>query len=136
MLLLVILVMVSFPVFADDMTYGNMLRGMGLVNGDGQGNLNGGPTITRAEMMVLLAELYGMLDEATAFSHESTINDVDHRPKDRGTALLYVMDSNSLANQEDFTLLIAGVMNEDESDTLEAYESALFLAFNNIVTVS
>ena len=77
LVLILVLVLGSFPVYADGHTYGEMLFDMGLVKGDDEGNLNEENTITRAEMMVLLARLYGVEDEAMNFPLESTFTDVD-----------------------------------------------------------
>ncbi|MCK5762534.1 MAG: S-layer homology domain-containing protein, partial [Clostridiales bacterium] len=49
---------------------------MGLLKGDQNGDLNEDVALTRAEMMVVLARLYGVEDEAMAFPLPSTFTDV------------------------------------------------------------
>ena len=76
LILILVLVLGSFPVFAVDATYGEMLFDMGLIKGDENGDLNEDATITRAEMMVVLSRLYGVEDEAMVFPLNSTFLDV------------------------------------------------------------
>ena len=76
LVLVLVLVLGSFPVFADTTTYGEQLFEMGLLKGDENGNLNEDSILTRAEMMVVLARLYGVEDEAMAFPLPSTFTDV------------------------------------------------------------
>ncbi len=77
LLLSLLLVLGSFPVFADEVTYGEMLAQMDLVKGDGEGNLMEGDALTRAQMMVILARLYGVEEEARSFVLPSTFTDVE-----------------------------------------------------------
>jgi hypothetical protein len=66
----------TLPTFADTMTYGEKLYEMELVLGDGTGNLNESGTLSRAEMMVIIAQLYGVVDEAQSFALPSSFLDV------------------------------------------------------------
>ncbi len=79
LVLVLVLVLGSFPVFADEAeaTYGEMLAELELVLGDGDGNLMEGDALTRAQMMVVLARMYGVEEEAAAFVLPSTFTDVD-----------------------------------------------------------
>lgn len=71
------LVLGSVPAgFAATSTAGETLKGYGLVAGDTNGNLNEDKTITRGEMMVVLARLLGKFEEAKAYSIPSTSKDV------------------------------------------------------------
>lgn len=71
------LVLGSVPAgFAATATAGETLKGYGLVAGDTNGNLNEDKTITRGEMMVVLARLLGKFEEAKAYSIPSTSKDV------------------------------------------------------------
>lgn len=71
------LVLGSVPAgFAATPTAGETLKGYGLVAGDTTGNLNEDKTITRGEMMVVLAKLLGKFEEAKAYSIPSTSKDV------------------------------------------------------------
>ncbi|OPL08058.1 MAG: hypothetical protein AVO33_02145, partial [delta proteobacterium ML8_F1] len=65
LVLVLVLVLGSFPVFADEAeaTYGEMLAEMELVLGDEEGNLMEGDALTRAQMMVVLARMYGVEEE-------------------------------------------------------------------------
>ena len=76
LVLVLVLVLGTFPVFADTSTYGEQLFEMGLLQGDGNGDLNEDAALTRAEMMVILARLYGVEAEAMAFPLPSTFTDV------------------------------------------------------------
>lgn len=57
-------------------TAGETLKGYGVVAGDTNGNLNEDKTITRAEMMTVLARLLGKFEEASKYSIPSTSKDV------------------------------------------------------------
>lgn len=71
------LVLGSIPAgFAATPTAGDTLKGYGLISGDQNGNLNEDKEITRAEMMVVLAQLLGKFTEAKAYSIPSTSKDV------------------------------------------------------------
>jgi len=79
LVLVLVLILGSFPVFSDEheVTYGEMLAEMELVLGDGEGNLMEDQALTRAQMMVVLARMNGVEDEAAAFVLPSTFTDVD-----------------------------------------------------------
>ena len=76
LILVLVLVLSSIPVFADSASYGAMLFDLGLVKGDENGELNEGSTITRAEMMVVLSRMYGVENEAKSFKVNATFSDV------------------------------------------------------------
>lgn len=71
------LVLGSIPAgFAATSTAGETLKGYGVVAGDTNGSLNEDKTITRAEMMTVLARLLGKYEEASKYSIPSTSKDV------------------------------------------------------------
>lgn len=71
------LVLGSIPAgFAATSTAGETLKGYGVVAGDSNGSLNEDKTITRAEMMTVLARLLGKYEEASKYSIPSTSKDV------------------------------------------------------------
>ena len=75
-MLVVILVMGSLAVYAETMTYGEELYDMRLILGDENGNLHENDFLTRAEMMVVIAQLNGVVDEAENFAWTSSFLDV------------------------------------------------------------
>lgn len=80
LILVLVLVLGSMPLaFADEheMTAGEKLAELGLVQGDEEGNLMEDETLTRAQMMVMLARLYDVEEEAMAFDLPSEFTDVD-----------------------------------------------------------
>jgi methionine-rich copper-binding protein CopC len=62
--------------FAEEMTAGEKLSELGLVAGDGEGNLLEDEVLTRAQMMVMLARLNGVEAEAMAYTGEASFTDV------------------------------------------------------------
>ena len=79
LILVLVLVLGSMPLaFADEheMTPGEKLQEYGLVLGDEEGNLMEDETFTRAQMMVMLARLYDVEDEAMAYDLPSSFSDV------------------------------------------------------------
>lgn len=71
------LVLGSVPAgFAATASAGETLKGYGVVAGDQNGSLNEDKTITRAEMMTVLARLLGKYEEASKYSIPSTSKDV------------------------------------------------------------
>ncbi|MBN2260141.1 MAG: S-layer homology domain-containing protein [Clostridiales bacterium] len=77
LVLVLVLVLGSFPVFADTATYGEQLQALGLVKGvDAEGTLDEMNTLTRAQMMVVLSRLYGVEETAMNFALPSTFTDV------------------------------------------------------------
>lgn len=77
LVLVLALVLGTIPAgFAATATAGETLKGYGLLAGDQNGKLNEDKTITRAEMMVVLAQLLGKFTEAKAYSIPSTSKDV------------------------------------------------------------
>ncbi len=73
-LLVLLLLLGTLPVYGA--TYGETLYGLGLVKGDGTGNLNESSPITRAEMMVVLSRMYGVETQAMNFGLPTTFTDV------------------------------------------------------------
>jgi hypothetical protein len=76
LVLVFVLVLGTFPVFADVTDYGAELKAMGLLAGDENGNLNPDQPLNRASMMVVLATYFGVLEDAQAFPLDSTFTDV------------------------------------------------------------
>ncbi|BEP30375.1 S-layer homology domain-containing protein [Helicovermis profundi] len=82
LVLALVLVLGTMPMaFADvtatSMDAGQTLKTYGLVQGDENGNLNEEGMLTRAQMMVVLARLLGVEDEAKAYAIPSTSTDVE-----------------------------------------------------------
>ncbi len=79
LVLVLVLVLGSVPVvFADDtMTDGEKCQEAGLVAGDENGNLNEGAVLTREQMVVLIAQINGLEDEAKNYEINSTFSDVN-----------------------------------------------------------
>ncbi|OPL09072.1 MAG: hypothetical protein AVO33_07445 [delta proteobacterium ML8_F1] len=74
LLLILVLLLGTLPVYGAG--YGETLFDLGLVKGDGTGNLNESSPITRAEMMVVLSRMYGVENQAMNFSQPTTFTDV------------------------------------------------------------
>ncbi len=78
MLLILLLVLGSFPVAEEEApTYGEILFDWELILGDGEGDLMEGEALTRSQMMVVLARMYGLEEEAASFELPTTFSDVD-----------------------------------------------------------
>jgi hypothetical protein len=67
-----------FPAFAADATAGETLKSYGLLQGNSDGDLNEEGTITRAEMMTVLARLLKVEDEAKAYEIPSGFTDIEN----------------------------------------------------------
>jgi len=79
LVLVLSLVLGMFPAFAADATAGETLKSYGLLQGDSEGKLNEEGTITRAEMMTVLARLLKVENEAKAYELPSGFTDIaDH----------------------------------------------------------
>jgi hypothetical protein len=77
LVLALVLVLGSVPVaFAADQSAGDMLKAAGFVAGDQDGNLNEDQSLTREQMMVLIAEMNGVKEEAATFSIPADFSDV------------------------------------------------------------
>ena len=78
LILVLVLVLGSMPLaFADGhLTDGEKLMELGLLQGDGAGNLMEDEALTRAQMMVMLARLYDVEEEAMAYAVDSPFDDV------------------------------------------------------------
>ena len=72
------LVLGSVPVaFAAEETAGDKLKEAGFVAGDQNGNLNEDDKLTREQMMVLIAEMNGVKEEAATFGIPADFSDVN-----------------------------------------------------------
>lgn len=69
------LVLTALPVFGAEKTAGEMLKDLGLVLGDENGNLKEANELTRYELAVLLARLNGKAEEAKAFEGKASYDD-------------------------------------------------------------
>jgi hypothetical protein len=78
LVLVLALVLGSVPVaFADNHSAGEMLKEAGFVAGDQDGNLNEDQPLTREQMMVLIAEMNGVKEEAATFGIPADFSDVN-----------------------------------------------------------
>lgn len=78
LVLVLVLALGSVPVaFADNHSAGEMLKEAGFVAGDQDGNLNEDQKLTREQMMVLIAEMNGVKEEAATFSIPFDFTDVN-----------------------------------------------------------
>lgn len=78
LVLVLALVLGSVPVaFAAEDTAGDMLKAAGFVAGDQDGNLNEDQPLTREQMMVLIAEMNGVKEEAATFGIPADFSDVN-----------------------------------------------------------
>jgi hypothetical protein len=78
LVLVLVLVLGSVPVaFAAEDTAGDMLKTAGFVAGDQNGNLNEDQKLTREQMMVLIAEMNGVKEEAATFGIPADFSDVN-----------------------------------------------------------
>lgn len=69
--------LLAFGQITPGKTAGDVLKGYGLITGDGKGHLNESDNLTRAEMTVLMATLRGEKDSAKSFRLASSFSDVD-----------------------------------------------------------
>jgi len=77
LVLALVLVLGMIPMgFAADQTAGEILKGMNLLAGDENGNLNEDQNLNRAEMMVIMARMMGKFEEAKSFALPSTFTDL------------------------------------------------------------
>ncbi len=79
LVLALVLVLGGVPVvFADDMmmTDGEKLQEAGFISGNAEGELNENDLLTREQMMVLIAQMKGVADEASEYPMASSFNDV------------------------------------------------------------
>jgi len=77
LVLVLALVLGSVPVaFAAEESAGDMLKTAGFVAGDQDGNLNEDQPLTREQMMVLIAEMNGVKEEAATFGIPADFSDV------------------------------------------------------------
>ncbi len=77
LVLALVLVLGSVPMtFAADQSAGEMLKAAGFVAGDQAGNLNEDQKLTREQMMVLIAEMNGVKEEAATFGIPADFSDV------------------------------------------------------------
>jgi len=77
LVLVLVLVLGSVPVaFAADTSAGDKLKEAGFVAGDQDGNLNEDQELTREQMMVLIAEMNGVKEEAATFGIPADFSDV------------------------------------------------------------
>jgi hypothetical protein len=77
LVLVLALVLGSVPVaFAAEETAGDKLKAAGFVAGDQDGNLNEDQPLTREQMMVLIAEMNGVKEEAATFGIPADFSDV------------------------------------------------------------
>ncbi len=78
LVLALVLVLGSVPMtFAADQSAGDMLKAAGFVAGDQAGNLNEDQKLTREQMMVLIAEMNGVKEEAATFGIPADFSDVN-----------------------------------------------------------
>ncbi len=78
LVLALVLVLGSVPMtFAADQSAGEMLKAAGFVAGDQDGNLNEDQQLTREQMMVLIAEMNGVKEEAATFGIPADFSDVN-----------------------------------------------------------
>ncbi len=78
LVLVLVLALGSVPVaFAATETEGDMLKAAGFVAGDQDGNLNEDQKLTREQMMVLIAEMNGVKEEAATFGIPFDFSDVN-----------------------------------------------------------
>lgn len=75
--LIVVLIFGSLPYAFTEQTAGEKLRTLGLVKGDTQGNLLEDEKLSRKQMMVMLARLNGVEDEAENFELLAPFSDVE-----------------------------------------------------------
>jgi len=78
LVLVLALVLGMIPVgFAADMTSGEWLKENGLVEGYSDGTLGEADKLTRAQLMVLLSQMYGVKEDAAAYPIPPTFSDVE-----------------------------------------------------------
>lgn len=78
LVLVLVLVLGSVPMaFAAEDTAGDQLKAAGFVAGDQDGNLNEDQKLTREQMMVLIAEMNGVKEEAATFGIPADFSDVN-----------------------------------------------------------
>ncbi len=63
---------------ADTLTSGNLLKAHAFISGDQNGNLNEYDALTRSQLMVLMAQLNGVVDNAKAYSESGRFSDVNY----------------------------------------------------------
>ncbi len=78
LVLVLVLVLGSVPMaFAAEESAGDMLKAAGFVAGDADGNLKEDDKLTREQMMVLIAEMNGVKEEAATFGIPADFSDVN-----------------------------------------------------------
>lgn len=140
-LILIFILLLSTFSFAQDLTPGEQLQALGLVTGDASGDLMEDKTLTRAEMMVMLARLNDLEDAAENFTAPSNFEDIeDHWAKPfityaermgwtRGVSETSFAPEQMVSEQEVATFMIRVLGYEDNYAT--AIEDAKRLGIEN-----
>lgn len=118
LVLALVLVLGSLPMAFAAKTGGEELRDAGFISGDEKGNLNESDPLTRAQLMVLMAQLNGVFDEAKSYNLAGSFSDVDYNSDWFAPYVAYAEMAEWTAGYPDGTFRPEGVVTTKELATL------------------
>ncbi|GKT14011.1 hypothetical protein ADUPG1_004013, partial [Aduncisulcus paluster] len=104
--------------YGENQSSGNLLKSNGFISGDENGNLNESAPLTRAQLMVLMAQLNGVFDQAKNFEGSGRFSDIDYTYAWYGSYIAYAEKMGWTAGYPDGTFKPSGVVTDKELATV------------------